>query len=192
MKREDRLNFIAQFIRENEIKTQEELVNTLLTHGIDVTQATVSRDIKSLALIKVPAESGGYRYDLPKNKEVLQSSLHKALAFDAITGTKIKDNMLWILANPGTTSLVKNYLLEEYSDDIFSIIIDDDSALVIFEMEEDAKNLQRKLFNTFEKVDDKSQEYSESMEVANEIGISQAQVSRLEKSAINHIKRSYN
>ena len=112
MKREDRLNFIAQFIRENEIKTQEELVNTLLTHGIDVTQATVSRDIKSLALIKVPAESGGYRYDLPKNKEVLQSSLHKALAFDAITGTKIKDNMLWILANPGTTSLVKNYLLE--------------------------------------------------------------------------------
>ncbi|MCG6979594.1 transcriptional regulator, partial [Lactococcus lactis] len=46
MKREDRLNFIAQFIRENEIKTQEELVNTLLTHGIDVTQATVSRDIK--------------------------------------------------------------------------------------------------------------------------------------------------
>ena len=139
MKREDRLNFIAQFIRE--IKTQEELVNTLLTHGIDVTQATVSRDIKSLALIKVPAESGGYRYDLPKNKEVLQSSLHKALAFDAITGTKIKDNMLWILANPGTTSLVKNYLLEEYSDDIFSIIIDDDSALVIFEMEEDAKNL---------------------------------------------------
>ncbi len=49
--------------------------------------------------------------------------------------------MLWILANPGTTSLVKNYLLEKYSDDIFSIIIDDDSALVIFEMEEDAKNL---------------------------------------------------
>ncbi len=141
MKREDRLNFIAQFIRENEIKTQEELVNILLTHGIDVTQATVSRDIKSLALIKVPAESGGYLYDLPKNKEVLQSSLHKALAFDAITGTKIKDNMLWILANPGTTSLVKNYLLEEYSDDIFSIIIDDDSALVIFETEEDAKNL---------------------------------------------------
>ncbi len=89
----------------------------------------------------MPAESGGYRYDLPKNKEVLQSSLHKALAFDAITGTKIKDNMLWILANPGTTSLVKNYLLEEYSDDIFSIIIDDDSALVIFETEEDAKNL---------------------------------------------------
>ncbi|TKV31227.1 transcriptional regulator, partial [Citrobacter sp. TBCS-11] len=32
MKREERLNFIAQFIRENEIKTQEELVNTLLTH----------------------------------------------------------------------------------------------------------------------------------------------------------------
>ena len=141
MKREERLNFIAQFIQENEIKTQEELVNTLLNHGIDVTQATVSRDIKSLALIKVPAESGGYRYDLPKEKEVVKSGLHKALAFDAITGVKIKDSMLCISANPGTTSLVKNYLLEEYSDEIFSIIIDDSSALVIFEMEEEAKKL---------------------------------------------------
>lgn len=93
----------------------------------------------------MPAESGGYRYDLPKNKEVLQSSLHKALAFDAITGAKIKDNMLWILANPGTTSLVKNYLLEEYGDDIFSIIIDDNSVFVIFEMEEEAQNLYKLL-----------------------------------------------
>ncbi|MFG7388417.1 hypothetical protein ACGO3R_09750 [Lactococcus lactis] len=77
MKREDRLNFIAQFIRENEIKTQEELVNTLLTHGIDVTQATVSRDIKSLALIKVPAESGGYRYDLPKTRKFYSQAFIK-------------------------------------------------------------------------------------------------------------------
>ena len=36
---------------------------------------------------------------------------------------------------------MKNYLLEEYGDDIFSIIIDDDSALVIFEIEEEAKTL---------------------------------------------------
>lgn len=60
MKREERLNFIAQFIKENEVKTQEELVSKLQQHDVDVTQATVSRDIKSLALIKVPAASGGY------------------------------------------------------------------------------------------------------------------------------------
>lgn len=145
MKREERLNFIAQFIKENEVKTQQELVSKLQQHDVDVTQATVSRDIKSLALIKVPATSGGYRYDLPKNNEGLQSSLHKALVFDAITGTKIKADKLWIQANPGTTSLVKNYLLEDYGDEIFALIIDDDSALVIFETEAQAKKLYQVL-----------------------------------------------
>lgn len=145
MKREERLDYIARFIKENEIKTQEELVSHLLELGVDVTQATISRDIKTLALIKVPAETGGYRYDLPKDRKAVQSNLHKALAFDAITGTKIKDNMLWIRANPGTTSLVKNYLLEEYGDDIFSLVIDDDSALVIFEERDQAENLYQLL-----------------------------------------------
>lgn len=58
MKREARLNFIAELISKEEVKTQDELVNILLQHHIDVTQATVSRDIKTLALVKIPAESG--------------------------------------------------------------------------------------------------------------------------------------
>ena len=145
MKREERLSLIATFIQENEIKTQDELVALLLAHGIDVTQATVSRDIKSLALIKVPAVSGGYRYDLPQSTEMLQSSLHKALAFEAITSVKIKESMLAIRANPGTTSLVKNYLLQEFAVEIFSALIDDDSVLVIFETKAQAESLYRLL-----------------------------------------------
>ncbi|AYG00563.1 arginine repressor [Lactococcus allomyrinae] len=145
MKREERLNFIANLIKENEIKTQEELVSRLLAHQIDVTQATISRDIKSLALIKVPAETGGYRYDLPKNNEALQSSLHKALAFDAITKVKIHESMIALCTNPGTTSLVKKYLLQECDSEIFSITTDDDSVLVIFETNDEAKKVYESL-----------------------------------------------
>ena len=54
MRREERLDFISRLITTKEVQTQDELVQELLANDIDVTQATVSRDIKSLALIKIP------------------------------------------------------------------------------------------------------------------------------------------
>ena len=45
-----------------DIETQEELAEELKNHGVNVTQATVSRDIKELRLLKVLAENGGYKY----------------------------------------------------------------------------------------------------------------------------------
>jgi transcriptional regulator of arginine metabolism len=147
MKREERLDFISKLIRENEIKTQEDLVAQLLAHGIDVTQATISRDIKSLALIKVPAKSGGYRYDLPQNAADEQENLHEQLVFNAMTQVKKKDNMLSIMTKPGTTSLVKSYLLQEHTDVIFSALIDDDSVLVILEGADEADRLYQQLMD---------------------------------------------
>ena len=53
---------IAQIIESRNIETQEELAAALQERGIRVTQATVSRDIKELHLIKVLSETGGYKY----------------------------------------------------------------------------------------------------------------------------------
>lgn len=145
MKKEERLAFISKIIQENEIKTQEELVLALLSEGVEVTQATISRDIKSLALIKLPATSGGYRYDLPKNRTILSGGLQSERDFDTILQVKRSEKMLSIRANPGTTSLLKNQLLHAYESEIFSILIDDDSILVIFETEEAAEQLYQVL-----------------------------------------------
>ena len=57
-----RFSKILEIIKENDIDTQEELAERLKQCGIDVTQATVSRDIKELGLIKVSNESGKYKY----------------------------------------------------------------------------------------------------------------------------------
>lgn len=59
---------ILNIIKNEDISTQEELVERLHESGIDVTQATVSRDIKRLGLIKVPDGKGGYKYSLPNEK----------------------------------------------------------------------------------------------------------------------------
>ena len=57
-----RQEVVLQIIAENIISTQEELQNALRNQGYNVTQATVSRDIKSLDLVKVIGPDGGYRY----------------------------------------------------------------------------------------------------------------------------------
>lgn len=60
---------IIELIAEKEISTQEELADALRDEGLNVTQATVSRDIKDLRLIKVPSDSGGYRYASVTNSD---------------------------------------------------------------------------------------------------------------------------
>lgn len=53
---------ILEIIETQNIETQEELAEQLKRHGVCVTQATVSRDIKELRLVKVLSENGGYKY----------------------------------------------------------------------------------------------------------------------------------
>ena len=67
------------------IETQEELAAALLEEGIEVTQATVSRDIKELMLIKIPTGDGHYRYALsPEENVVLSRSRINRLFQDSL------------------------------------------------------------------------------------------------------------
>ena len=59
---------ILEIIKRDEIETQEELASELKKEGIEVTQATISRDIKELRLIKVPVGDQKYKYALPYDK----------------------------------------------------------------------------------------------------------------------------
>ena len=61
----DRTGKIRKIVTQDHIETQTGLVAALRREGIRVTQATVSRDMKRLGLVKVPTQSGRYRYALP-------------------------------------------------------------------------------------------------------------------------------
>ena len=62
----NRQNAIIDIIENNDIETQEELIGLLSERGFNVTQATVSRDIRELKLIKVTGELGKYKYIVPQ------------------------------------------------------------------------------------------------------------------------------
>ncbi len=72
-----RQNLILNIIKTQEIETQEELAKHLIDAGINITQATISRDIKEMNLIKVQTADGRYKYapnsgdNQPKNLSVL-------------------------------------------------------------------------------------------------------------------------
>lgn len=63
-----RQNKILELIENYEIETQEKLVTMLREHGYDVTQATISRDIKDLQLIKTLGSGGNYKYAVSKHE----------------------------------------------------------------------------------------------------------------------------
>src|SRR5690625_7987276 len=74
---------IRELITENEIETQDELVDELKILGYNITQATVSRDIKELHLVKVPTADRKYTYSLPADQRFNPLEKLKRLIRDA-------------------------------------------------------------------------------------------------------------
>lgn len=123
MKKNERLQLIKELVLRFPIDTQDEIVERLKDAGVAATQATVSRDIKELGIVKVPSDTG-YIYGFSKaNATTLQTS--------NIRGLSSMDNMVNIRLVPGSATAVKRQILEFFADEIFSIIADDDSILLI-------------------------------------------------------------
>ena len=91
-KRQSRLTVIADILLNNIVGSQEELLEILSKKGCQVTQATLSRDLKTLRTSKVATEMGGYRYvvgsGLPTPKEIEKG------AVDKVTRAAVEDVVL--------------------------------------------------------------------------------------------------
>lgn len=70
-----RLQLILELIQNHSIGSQDELSQMLSTRGFNVTQATLSRDLKVLRITKIPNEGGGYMYMIPDNDKVMDLML---------------------------------------------------------------------------------------------------------------------
>jgi len=123
MNKKERLEKIRRFVTDYQIGTQEEIVEHLKEAGISAPQATVSRDIKELGIVKIPLKNNTYIYELPKS---IVKSLQ--LAEDNIVSSELMGNMINLSVIPGNTIFVKSQLVEAFSEQIFSCLADDDST----------------------------------------------------------------
>lgn len=87
---------ILELIESSEIETQEDLANSLRSSGFNVTQATVSRDIKELRLIKVLTREGKYKYATIKQQESVISDRFMKLFKDSVLSIDHAGNMIII------------------------------------------------------------------------------------------------
>ena len=136
MNKKERLEKIRRFVTDYQIGTQEEIVEHLKEAGISATQATVSRDIKELGIVKIPLKNNTYIYELPKS---IVKSLQ--LAEDNIVSSELMGNMINLAVIPGNTIFVKSQLVEAFSEQIFSCLVDDDSILIVARTAEAAEEI---------------------------------------------------
>ena len=142
MNKKERLEKIRRFVTDYQIGTQEEIVEHLREAGISATQATVSRDIKELGIVKIPLKDNTYIYELPKS---IVRSLQ--LAENNIIHSERMGHMINLQVIPGNTVFVKSQLLTVFSDQIFSCIADDNSILMVLRSEETAKDIFEQVKN---------------------------------------------
>ena len=142
MNKKERLEKIRRFVTDYQIGTQEEIVEHLREAGISATQATVSRDIKELGIVKIPLKDNTYIYELPKS---IVRSLQ--LAENNIVHAERMGYMINLQIIPGNTIFVKSQLMTVFSDQIFSCIADDNSILMVLRSEETAKDIFEQVKN---------------------------------------------
>lgn len=92
--RYSRQNKILELITNNDIETQDRLVSMLRAEGFDVTQATISRDIKELHLVKTLTASGNYKYTVSTNKDTPISDRFVKIFRETITSFASAQNLI--------------------------------------------------------------------------------------------------
>ena len=138
---------IRDIIANNEIETQDDLVEFLKNAGYNVTQATVSRDIKELHLVKVPLQDGRYKYSLPADQRFNPvQKLHRALA-DAFVSIDGASHFLVMKALPDNGNSIAVLIDHLDWNEIIGTISGDDTILVICRSEEDREKIKNRLLD---------------------------------------------
>lgn len=130
MKKYSRHAKILEIVEKYEIETQEELSDNLKREGIDVTQATVSRDIRELRLVKVLAKSGKYKYAvIGQNQEGTTDRLIKIFK-NSIISIDVAGHLLVIKTLPGAAQISGSAIDVLGIEEIVGTIAGDDTIFV--------------------------------------------------------------
>ncbi len=137
---------LLEIIRRERVDTQEELTNALRAAGFPVTQATVSRDIKELRLIKTLGEDGRYHYAAVRSAATEEvSSKLQTLFRDAVRGVDAACNMVVVRCLGGTAGAVCAAIDSMELPSIVGTLAGDDTIMIVARTEADAVRLSRTL-----------------------------------------------
>ncbi|WP_152658055.1 transcriptional regulator AhrC/ArgR [Oceanobacillus sp. CFH 90083] len=136
---------IRELITENIIETQDELVDSLKNLGYNITQATVSRDIKELQLVKVPTNTGQYKYSLPADQRFNPLQKLQRLIVDTFVKIESASHFIILKTLPGNAHAVGVLIDNLDWEEIMGTICGDDTCLIICRTPEHAEDIKNRL-----------------------------------------------
>lgn len=123
---------ILELVRTHTIETQEELARLLRAEGIEVTQATVSRDIKELNLIKAPTGDGRYKYAIPEEqRSSAVFEKFRRIFSECCIGLDYSENILVIKALTGTAPAVAEAIDSLNLKEVVGTVAGDNTVFVL-------------------------------------------------------------
>ena len=123
---------ILNIIQSVDVETQEQLLEELRKRGFSATQATISRDIKQLHLVKVQAGAGCYRYSISERKHASDFAARLRTIFkESVTSFDVAQNIVVINTMPGLASAACSALDSMQIDQVVGTLAGDDTAILI-------------------------------------------------------------
>jgi len=136
---------ILEIINSSDIETQEELAEELKKSGMNVTQATVSRDIKELKLIKVLAESGKYKYATITHTESFMSNKLVNIFTQTVINVETVENFVVVRTISGSASAAAEAIDSLNFDGIAGTLAGDNTIFVLARTPEKAQAISQKM-----------------------------------------------
>lgn len=139
---------ILKIIKNKKVKTHEQLIEELRDAGFSVTQATVSRDIKEMGLVKAPNSDGGSVYAVAKGISGERDKQIDSFS-DAVLEMECALHTVVVRTYPGMASAVAASVDSAMRNEFLGSIAGDDTLLIIAANEEKAAEILKKLRKIF-------------------------------------------
>lgn len=136
---------ILNLIENQIVSTQKELSDSLRDSGFKVTQATVSRDIKELNLIKIPVGENDYRYADPKEAVFVSEKKFDFVLKEFVLGVDYSDNIIVVKTAPANANVVA-YALDNFTwKEVIGTVAGDDTILLVVKPKDAVESIVNKI-----------------------------------------------
>ena len=136
---------ILQIISERDIETQQQLLQALAERGVKTTQATLSRDIKDMRLVKELGPNGTYRYVAPHNDTDNTEERLKKIFRESIVSYDVAQNLFIIRTLPGLANGACSAIDAMHVEGLVGTLAGDDTAFLAMRDTEAAKKLYHEI-----------------------------------------------
>ena len=141
-----RQNVILEIISQQDIETQHQLLNALAERGVKSTQATLTRDIKDMRLVKELGPSGKYRYTAAPKNDANDSSLRLNKIFkESVISYDLAQNLLILKTLPGLAPAACSAIDGMDIAGLVGTIAGDDTAFLALRDNDAARNLYHEI-----------------------------------------------